>query len=304
MTVDPSSQIVRGGDAMQDWYEKTRARLQFPHEYLTVRTRFGKTHMLAAGSKEARPLLLVQGMGGNAMLWEPQLERLARRYRVYALDVIGQMGKSDPVWLSYRDDSFSEWLADLLDELGIPSAGWVGMSFGARLVLRFAGYAPQRVERVALLSPVGISWMRWSIIWRVLPMGIDLHKPSDETIGRLLHAVFDVPGRPMDDHCAEAMFIILKYYRPVKGMRQILDGLTLFPPLPAAELRRVRAPALLLVGEHEQLCPPRAVVERARQLLPNLAAAEIVPGSGHLMQYDQPLFVGSRLSEFFSEEAE
>jgi pimeloyl-ACP methyl ester carboxylesterase len=300
MAANASPPLVRGGDAMRAWYEKTQARLRFPHEYLTVPTRFGKTHLLAAGKGQDRPLLLVQGMGGNAMLWEHQLGALSRRFRVYALDVIGQMGKSDPVWLSYRDDSFSEWLADVLDALAIGSAEMVGMSFGARLVMRFAGYAPQRVGRAALLSPIGISGMRWSVIRRVLPLGIDLHKPSDDKILRLVHAVFDVPGRTMDEPCAEAMYIIVKYYRPVKGWRQILDGLALFPPLPASELRRVRSPVLILAGEHEQLCDPRAVIGRARRLLPNLAAAEIVPDCGHLMHYDRPQIVNARLADFFS----
>jgi pimeloyl-ACP methyl ester carboxylesterase len=96
------------------------------------------------------------------------------------------------------------------------------------------------------------------------------------------------------------MFIIVKYYRPVKGWRQILDGLALFPPLPASELRRVRSPVLILAGEHEQLCDPRAVIGRARRLLPNLAAAEIVPDCGHLMHYDRPQIVNARLADFFS----
>ncbi|MBN1438221.1 MAG: alpha/beta fold hydrolase [Anaerolineales bacterium] len=292
---------VRGADAMRAWYEETRARLPFPHECRTVPTRFGKTHMLAAGREQGRPLVLVQGMGGNAMLWEPLLESLVRRHRVYALDVIGQMGKSDPVWLSYRDDSFSEWIEDVLDALGIDSADLAGMSFGARLVLRFAGYAPQRVNRLALLSPIEISGIRWSIVRRVFPLGINLWKPSDEKMRKFALALFGVQGRAMDGRCAEAMFLILKHYRPVKGWKQTLDGLSLFPPLPASELRRVRAPVLVLEGAHEQLCDPQAVVKRSRELLANLAAAEIVPAAGHLLQYDNPARVNAGLMEFFSE---
>ncbi len=63
-------------------------------------------------------------------------------------------GKSATTWLSYRDNSFSEWLLDILNALDIEKTNIVGLSFGARLVMRFSGYAPQRVSRAALLSPI------------------------------------------------------------------------------------------------------------------------------------------------------
>jgi pimeloyl-ACP methyl ester carboxylesterase len=51
------------------------------------------------GGKNALPVLLIQGLGGNALLWKPQMPALPGRFRVYAEEVIGQMGKSANTWL-------------------------------------------------------------------------------------------------------------------------------------------------------------------------------------------------------------
>lgn len=300
MAIALSNSITRGQEVMIAWYERIQAGLCIPYESITVPTRFGQTHLIAVGENGAPPLVLVQGLGGNAMLWEPQLADLSRTHRVYALDVIGQMGKSAATWLPYRDDSFSEWLVDTLNALGIDQTDIVGLSFGARLVMRFSAFAPRRVKRVALLSPIGIAMQRLSIIWRILPLGVDLQKPSDKTICDLVHAILDVPGHRLDENCAEAMYIVFKHYRPVAGLKKTLDGLALFLPLAASELERLSAPTLLLVGEHEQLCNAPAVIARGRRLLSHLIAAELVPKAGHVMNYDCPEYVNSRLIDFFS----
>lgn len=300
MAGEQSTSMTRGQEAMSAWYERIQARLRIPYESIEVPTRFGQTHLIAAGDKGAPALVLVQGLGGNAMLWEPQLPDLARDHRVYALDVIGQTGKSAATWLPYRDDSFSEWLLDVLDALGIAKTNLVGLSFGARLAMRFSGYAPQRIDRLALLSPIGITRQRLSIIRHILPLGMDWQKPSDQKIYDLVHRILDVPGQRLDEDNAEAMYIVFKHYRPVAGFKKMIDGLALFLPLPASELRLITAPTLLLVGEHEQLCHSQAVIARGRRTLPNLVAAEVVPKAGHVMNYDRPEHVNSRLIDFFS----
>ena len=52
--------------------------------------------------------MLVQGLAGNAMLWQRQLAALGERFRVYALDVVGQTGRSAPSRLSPSDSSYSQ----------------------------------------------------------------------------------------------------------------------------------------------------------------------------------------------------
>jgi pimeloyl-ACP methyl ester carboxylesterase len=290
----------QGYQAMMAWYDAALERLSVPCQSLTVPTRLGETHLVAVGAQEAPPLVLVQGLGGNAMLWEPQLAALSRAFRTYALDVVGQTGKSAPARPSPSDDSYSQWLVDVLDALDIERADVVGLSFGGRLVMRLAAFAPQRVSKAALLSSIGIARLNLGVTRRMLPIGVNLRRPSETQIRELVQAVLAVPGQEMDERLAEAMVLLLKQHRMALNLRQVINGMRLLFPLPAAELRRVVAPTLLLMGQHEALFRPQAVVARARKLLPNLVAAEIVPDAGHTMNYDRPDFVNARLLGFLS----
>jgi pimeloyl-ACP methyl ester carboxylesterase len=82
---------------MRGWYARAQSRLPISHESLSVSTR--SIYPPRGGGKNALPVLLIQGLGGNALLWKPQMPALPGRFRVYAEEVIGQMGKSANTWL-------------------------------------------------------------------------------------------------------------------------------------------------------------------------------------------------------------
>jgi len=287
-------------EKMIDWYDRIQSRLKLSYESMSIPTRFGQTHVIAAGDNNGPSIILLQGLGGNSMLWEPQLAHLAKEYRVYAIDVIGQMGKSAKTWLPYSDNSYSEWLLDILDNLKIEHTNIIGISFGARIVMRFSSFAPQRVTRLALLSPIGISMQRLNVVFQLLPFGISFYSPTDHQVKKLVHSLFGIPGQIMNKDCEEAMMIIFSNYRPVSGIRKTIDGMALFFPIVESELCRITAPTLLLVGKYERLCNPQAVIARGKLVFPNLKDAEIVTGAGHVMNYDRPEYINLRLTDFFS----
>src|SRR5258708_5742418 len=89
-----------GYRAMMRWYAATLASSAVPYESITVATRFGETHLLAAGPTAAPPVVLLHGMEGSGLSWKPQVTQLATAFRTYALDILGSCGKSAPVRLS------------------------------------------------------------------------------------------------------------------------------------------------------------------------------------------------------------
>jgi pimeloyl-ACP methyl ester carboxylesterase len=66
---------------------------------------------------------------------------------------------------------------------------------------------------------------------------------------------------------------------------------------PDDDFRRLDAPTLLLVGEHEIFYQPHAALERARRLLPHLEA-EILPHAGHALSMEQPRTVNEHMLQF------
>jgi pimeloyl-ACP methyl ester carboxylesterase len=300
---DPSSlyKSPQGYRAMMAWYDAELARLPVAADTFFVDTRFGATHVVAAGPRDAPPLVLLQGLGGNAMMWRPQLIDLSRSYRVMALDVIGQTGRSAPSRPPHTGPAYAHWLTDVFDALSLDRAALVGLSYGGRLALQFGAYAPERITKTILISPIGFKTLNFGLFLRLLPIGFNLHTPSREATITLLRGILAPTADPQQN--ADLAALIERFYLFVAYYRQEQwSALPLPFPLPRALLHRHTSPTLLLVGEHEVLFNPHAVVARARRVLPNLTAAAIIPGAGHVVHYERPDVVNTHILEFLSKE--
>ncbi|HUL62232.1 MAG TPA: alpha/beta fold hydrolase, partial [Methanocella sp.] len=134
-------------------YDATLAAWPVPYQSLCVPTRAGLTHAIVSGPEDAPPLVLLPMTFISATMWMYNVADLGRRYRVYALDTVGDLGKSLPAGpMSSRAD-IAGWLSDAFDGLGVESAFLAGASYGGCMAMGFALDAPERVKRLALLGP-------------------------------------------------------------------------------------------------------------------------------------------------------
>lgn len=303
-----------GHARMAAWYEAALQRLPAPFEARTVDTRQGYTHVLVMGSVGAPPIVMIHGLGGCAPMWQPQMAALAADYRLYALDTIGQPGKSAPNFPPYSGTGYGEWLVDVLDALEIERAGVIGLSLGGWLTTRLASRAPKRVASMVLLSSPGFASLRARFFADFAPAVLNLSRVDDNALRRLIYRFLAPPGSgiTLKPEVEDAMMLVLRYYnlggysvglRP--AFRQIpaafLDSLRVAFPLPAGELRRLTMPALFLVGQYETLFDPAHALRHARAHLPNLCAAEMIPNAGHGLNYDQADMVNARILAFLRE---
>jgi pimeloyl-ACP methyl ester carboxylesterase len=65
------------------------------------------------------------------------------------------------------------------------------------------------------------------------------------------------------------------------------------------ELKRISAPILLLIGDHEIMYEPKKALDRATSLIPDLQA-EFIPNAGHMLNRDQPEEVNARALKFLA----
>src|SRR5512136_552932 len=94
-------------------------------------------------------VVLIHGGMLDHRAWKPQVEALARRYRVVTYDVAGhgQSPAPDRPWRYY------EHLRTLLGHLGIEHATLVGHSLGARIAIDLAIAHPEMVDGLVLIGP-------------------------------------------------------------------------------------------------------------------------------------------------------
>jgi pimeloyl-ACP methyl ester carboxylesterase len=268
-----------------------------PYEELYVPTRFGDTHVIANGSKEAEPLVLLHPGGGSAAIWYRNVGPLSRYYRTYAVDIIGEMNKSIPTRPITSHREFIDWMADLFDGLHIERAHLIGNSNGGFFALETALYLPGRVKKVVLISPAATFVQMWAWWWHLL---IPAHMIAP--IFRSEHLVLTAhkwlgQGFPMDEGYARLQSIskIAGYprYRPTRNK--------IAPFVFSDEaLRKIRTPVLLLIGDHEVIYKPEDAIRRATRLVPGLKA-EIVPNANHLAEYTAPDAVNKRILDFLAD---
>jgi len=126
------------------------------YEEIDVPTGFGVTHVIASGPADGPAVVLLPSFAGSATVWRLNVAALSAHYRTYAIDVIGQPGKSVATRRLRNRRQYAEWLCEVLDGLGAPRASIVGCSFGGFLAMNQAARTPERVHRVVLISPAGV----------------------------------------------------------------------------------------------------------------------------------------------------
>ena len=69
--------------------------------------------------------------------------------------------------------------------------------------------------------------------------------------------------------------------------------------LPDEELKKLKTPTLLLIGDHEVLYKADRAITRAEQLVENIQTA-IIPNADHMVNWEQTELVNSHILNFLS----
>ncbi|MBG0855889.1 alpha/beta fold hydrolase [Streptomyces spinoverrucosus] len=275
-------------DGFRAAYDKVMAKWPHDREALEIRTPFGGTHVNACGPRDAPPLILLPGGGGaTSASWFAQAADLARTRRLYAVDLIGRPGRSNPAGgrpLRTVAD-LTAWLDALLDGLGVETADLGGHSYGAWIAVHHAVHAPDRVRSLFLLDPTQcFAGFRAAYLLRALPM---LLRPSARRVRAFLE--WETGGAALDPDWLRLQEAAAGFpaARPVTGPR----------PAPEA-LRGLNVPVLLLVAASSRTHDTYEVASRAGALLPRVETAVLPEVSHHALPHAAPPELGRRLSGF------
>jgi pimeloyl-ACP methyl ester carboxylesterase len=277
-TPDHEKQFMETYEAVLDFWSVS-------HEALEVTTSFGVTHINAAGAKEQPPMLLLPGFGANSTMWYPNIAELSAKFRCYAIDTNGQPGKSLPA-RSLTAANSAEWLAELLNGLGISKAILAGVSLGGWLALNFAIRNPERTERAILLDPAAsFEKMSATFLWHSF-MPVMVHPTR---AGLVRYFGWMTRGYTVNEKWGELMLQGILNIRPQPPIRA-----TAFSD---SELRSVRVPVLVLIGERSLIYNPERACERAARLIPGVKA-EILPGASHALIAEKAEMVNAHILDF------
>jgi pimeloyl-ACP methyl ester carboxylesterase len=253
-----------------------------------------------AGASAGDPLLFIHGLVGDFTHFEHVAPHFARAgHRVAGLDLPG-CGISHKPLSRHSIDSYARLVLDWMDHLGLRRATLVGHSAGGMVSARAALLAPERVERLVLLSSAGLRRYSKPLQW----IARAVMRP------RLLHMSLERLAMPMLDQVFverneyTAKFIADSLNRPIyptlPEMAKVFHDLA--PDLVSSEIldkaSRLSMPVLVLWGDSDRLIHADGIAELA-SCLPK-ATFKSLTRCGHMPMIERPADVVEALRAFMT----
>jgi len=268
-------------------YEAMFSLWTVPYDAVDVKTGYGSTHINVSGPSDGHPLVLLHAAGLSSTVWFANIAALSAHHRVYAVDTIGDAGKSVADRLMEKRTDYAQWLREVFDGLNIERAYLLGHSYGGWLTLNMALANPDRLKAIVLLAPAASIYPMSLLTKLVLRIPLKM-RPSARSVFKMIAP----KGTVFEETFIHLMEMVTKYCAPA----------TMFPDVYTdEELKQIGLPVLLLIGAGEKIYNPQKALDRAQRLMPNLIA-EIIPNVGHTLNMEQPEIVNSRVLEFLNNE--
>lgn len=145
-----------GRENLEEWYQLFLNKIEASTEFAYVETSLGSNHILKVGDKSKPPLLCLHSMLTSSAHLVSELQLLSDHYHIIAPDLPGQSIRGLETRFSYKDNSFADWLLEIINELGLGKIRLLGVSLGGFAALQFAEIYPEKVHSLVLIVPAGI----------------------------------------------------------------------------------------------------------------------------------------------------
>ncbi len=242
-------------------------------------------------------VVLLHGGNLDRRMWDQQLPVLAPHFRVIRYDARG-FGRSTRADTSFQAQTD---LYLLLQHLDVHRASLVGLSLGGRIAIDFALQHPNMVNKLVLAGPGLSGWKDWS--------------EEDTTWLKTARAA----GRASDSVGMAMAWLTSDYMRPAMeepALAKLLRALAsenaaywsqLFrhgdlereaDPPALGRLSAIRAPTLLIVGDHDSPVIRRIVDTLAASIAG--ARTVVIRGAGHMVNMERPAEFNHALLDFLA----
>jgi pyruvate dehydrogenase E2 component (dihydrolipoamide acetyltransferase) len=241
------------------------------------------------GDDAGRPaVLFIHGFGGDLDNWLFNLDALAEKNRVFALDLPGH-GQSTPKVPGTTLADLAGFVGKFMDAVQLEKAHLVGHSMGGGIAAQMAVDAPARVESVSLISPSGFG----DEVNNAYTEGFVTAESRRELkpVVELLFANPELVSRQMLDD-------LLKYKRldgVADALKSLNDGLFAGgkqAAQPGGKLAATGKPVLVIWGGKDQIIPAAHA-----KSAPEGATVRVFDDAGHMSQMEKANEVNALLKE-------
>lgn len=244
-------------------------------------------HVRLDGPPGAPPLLMLHSLGTAGEVWDAQAAALAGSFRVIRPDLRGH-GLTEVTPGPYTVELMAGDALAVLDALGVGKAHVAGLSIGGLIAQAIAAQAPERVASL-MLCDTALS-IPPPETWRERAAMVRAHGTEAALEAALARWVTEgFRGQP---GAAGLRAMLLR--TSAEGYAASCEAIA------AADLagstRRLRVPALVLVGEQDEATPPSAA--RALQEAIQGSSLIVLPGAAHIPTVEHSDEVADALRRF------
>ena len=242
----------------------------------------------SSNSPEPQRIVLIHSLALDHSIWSRVVPYLIERADILTYDCRGH-GRSATQATEFTAELFAHDLAELLDQVGWPSAVVVGCSMGGCVAQAFAGLFPSRVKGLGLIDTTAWygddapkTWRERAAVARAKGLGglIDFQVTrwfSDSFRGAHPDVLTSITkvflANDLDCYAATCI---------------LLGDADLRPYAPS-----IRVPVEIVVGDEDYATPVASAVA-LHEAIPN-SSLTILPGARHLTPIECPGEVSSRL---------
>ncbi|MFD7169046.1 bifunctional 3-oxoadipate enol-lactonase/4-carboxymuconolactone decarboxylase PcaDC [Streptomyces violascens] len=242
------------------------------------------------GPEDAPVLVLGPSLGTTWHMWDRQIPELAGSWRVVRFDLPGHGGA--PAQPAHSMAELGDRVIATLDGLGVQRFGYAGCSIGGAIGADLALRHPHRVASLALVA----ASPRFGTADEFRQRGVIVRANGMDPMAR------SAPERWFTAAYAAAQPAIVEWAVQMVRTTDPACYIAACEALAAfdirAELGRITAPTLALVGAEDRVTGPG----EARTLVAGIPGAglAVVPGASHLAPVEQPAAVTDLLVRHFS----
>lgn len=244
---------------------------------------------------EGEPVVFCHGTPWSSAVWRPLAEALANEYRVYLWDMPGYGQSSKDADHRVSLDVQGELFADLLTEWGLEAPHVIAHDYGGAVSLRAHLLHGARFASLALVDVVALA-----------PWGSDFFRlvhNNEDVFAALPPSVHEGAVRAYISGASHAgltddqMEVLIAPWRGPDGQaalyRQMAQADQAYTDEIESRYGELDLPVVVAWGADDAWVP----VDRAHRLASTIPGArlELVEGAGHLIQFDAPEALATRI---------
>jgi pimeloyl-ACP methyl ester carboxylesterase len=267
-------------NCMNDWPKDTKSH------YIT--TQYGKVHVLECGNINNPPLVMLHAASMGAHSWAENLKPVLDHYHIYSFDNPGEGNRcelNDALVFASSPEEIADLYKYLLDELHIDSAIVFGASNGGFIAQILAYYYPEKVVKMALFGPMGLTQLTKGSIFM---MGLSTMYPFQflrDAVANWALGTAPVCHKKYGE-----------WFNAV--MKGTIPSIAKPVPMTAEQKGTMDMPVLLFLGNKDKIVGDAIMAKSMAEDYPNIQIE--VLESGHLIAVEHSKKVNETISTFLN----